>query len=44
MTVMIITHNQAIAPMADRIITMKNGKIEENKINKKPKLIDEVEW
>ena len=43
-TVMIITHNQAIAPMADRIITMKNGKIEENKINKKPKLIDEVEW
>ena len=30
MTVMIITHNQAIAPMADRIITMKNGKIEEN--------------
>ena len=44
MTVMIITHNQAIAPMADRIITMKSGKIEENKINKKPKLIDEVEW
>lgn len=44
MTVMIITHNQAIAPMADRIITMKNGKIEENKINNKPKLIDEVEW
>ena len=44
MTVMIITHNQAIAPMADRIITMENGKIEENKINKKPKLIDEVEW
>ena len=44
MTVMIITHNQAIAPMADRIITMKSGKIEENKINKNPKLIDEVEW
>ena len=44
MTVMIITHNQAIAPMADRIITMKNGKIEENKINNKTKLIDEVEW
>ena len=44
MTVMIITHNQAIAPMADRIITMKSGKIEENRINKNPKLIDEVEW
>ena len=44
MTVLIITHNQAIAPIADRIITMKSGKIEENKINKKPVLIDEVEW
>ena len=44
MTVMIITHNQAIAPMADRIITMKSGKIEGNRKNNKPKLIDEVEW
>ena len=44
MTVLIITHNQAIAPMADRIITMKSGKIIKNEINKKPKLIDEVEW
>ena len=44
MTVMIITHNQAIAPMADRVITMKSGKIEANKKNNKPKLIDEVEW
>lgn len=44
MTVLIITHNQAIAPMADRIITMKSGKIEENRINENPVLIDEVEW
>ena len=44
MTVMIITHNQAIAPIADRVITMKSGKIEENKINENPVLIDEVEW
>ncbi len=44
MTVLIITHNQAIAPIADRIITMKSGKIEENKINKNPVLVDEVEW
>lgn len=43
-TVMIITHNQAIAPMADRVITMKNGKIESNVKNEKPVLIDEVEW
>ena len=27
MTVLLITHNQAITPMADRVITMKNGKI-----------------
>lgn len=44
MTVLIITHNQAIAPIADRIITMKSGKIEENKINENPVLVDEVEW
>lgn len=44
MTVLIITHNQAIAPMADRIITMKNGKIEQNIVNEKPVLIEEVEW
>lgn len=44
MTVLIITHNQAITPIADRIITMKSGKIEENKINKNPVLVDEVEW
>ena len=44
MTVLIITHNQAISPIADRIITMKSGKIEENKINENPVLIDEVEW
>ena len=44
MTVFIITHNQAIAPIADRVITMKSGKIEENKKNDKPVMIDEVEW
>ena len=44
MTILIITHNQAIAPMADRIITMKNGKIIENKINEQPISIEEVDW
>ena len=33
MTVLIITHNQAIAPMADRVIKMKSGKIEENNLS-----------
>lgn len=44
MTVIIITHNQAIAPMADRVIKMRSGKIEENIKNDNPVLIDEVEW
>lgn len=43
-TVIIITHNQAITPMADRVIKIKNGKVSENKINKKPISIDEIEW
>ena len=44
MTVIIITHNSAIAPMADRIIKFKNGKVEEVIINKNKKSIDEIEW
>ena len=44
MTVIIITHNSAIAPMADKIIKFKNGKAEEIITNKNPKSIDEIEW
>ena len=44
MTVLIITHNQAIAPMADRVIKMRSGKIEENNKNANSVLIEEVEW
>lgn len=44
MTVIIITHNAAIAPMADKIIKFKNGSVEDVIINKKPKSIDEIEW
>ena len=44
MTVLIITHNQAIAPMADRIIKMKNGKIEENTVNLNPISVEDIEW
>lgn len=43
-TVVIITHNQAIAPMADRIIRIKSGKIESNKKNSKIIPIEEIEW
>lgn len=44
MTVIIITHNSAIAPMADKIIYFKNGTVENIKINKKPIPIEEIEW
>ena len=43
-TVIIITHNQAIAPMADRIIRIKSGKIISNEINQNVTPIDEIEW
>lgn len=44
MTVIIITHNAAIAPMADKIIKFKNGSVSDVVINKKLKSIDEIEW
>lgn len=43
-TVIIVTHNALIAEVADRVIRLKNGKIESNKINKHPKNINEVVW
>ena len=43
-TVIIITHNSAIAPMADKIIKFKNGSVEQIIKNKSPKSIDEIEW
>ena len=44
MTVIIITHNAAIAPLADKVIKFKNGSASDIIINKKPKSIDEIEW
>lgn len=43
-TVIIITHNQAIAPMADRVIRIKSGKILSNELNDCVTPIDEIEW
>ncbi len=44
MTVIIITHNGAIAPMADKVIKFKNGTAENMIINEKPQPIEEIEW
>ena len=44
MTVVVITHNSAIAPIADKIITVKSGNIESIQINKNPVPIESIEW
>ncbi|MGN0586669.1 MAG: ABC transporter ATP-binding protein [Oscillospiraceae bacterium] len=44
MTVVVITHNQAITPMADRVITMKNSKVENISLNPDPMSVDLIEW
>ena len=43
-TVIVVTHNSLIADVADRVIRLKNGKVESNVINKKPKNIYDVVW
>ena len=43
-TVIIVTHNSLIAEVADRVIRIKNGKVESNEKNDHPKDIDEVKW
>lgn len=44
MTVILVTHNQAITPMADRVIRMKNSKVESIKKNSFLTSIDDIEW
>lgn len=43
MTVIVITHNQALAPMADRLIHIKNGQVSHMETNENPMSIDEIE-
>ena len=43
-TVIIVTHNSLIADIADRVIHIKNGKVDNVETNSKPKNIDEVKW
>ena len=44
MTVLIITHNTSIAPMADKVIHFKNGTAESVEINKNPIPVENIEW
>ena len=43
-TVLIITHNSAIAEMADRVIRINDAKVREMTVNDQPKLVAEIEW
>jgi len=43
-TVVVITHNKAIAPMADRVISIKNGKVSSMRVNENPVDVAEIEW
>ena len=44
MTVIVITHNQALAHLADRLIHIKNGQVLKMELNENPMSIDEIEW
>ena len=43
-TVIIITHNSAIAPMADKVIHVNDAKVQKIEKNEKPISVDEIEW
>jgi putative ABC transport system ATP-binding protein len=44
MTVILVTHNSAIAPMADRVIRLKNSKVREITVNEHPVPVEDIEW
>lgn len=44
MTVVVITHNLALTPMGDKVIYMKNGKVEKVVINPEPTPVERIEW
>lgn len=43
-TIVLITHNSALAPMADRLIRFRSGKVVEMSVNEHPVPIEEIEW
>jgi putative ABC transport system ATP-binding protein len=44
MTVIVITHNTALTPMADRVIKIKNGKVSQVILNEQPVPVETIEW
>ena len=44
MTVVVITHNTAIAPMADKVIHVKNGRVDKIAVNESPMPVEHIEW
>ena len=44
MTVVVITHNTAIAPMADKVIHVKNGRVDHIDLNPAPRPVEDIEW
>ena len=44
MTVVVITHNQALTPMADRVITMRSGRVQDIQTNENPVPVERIEW
>ena len=44
MTVIVITHNSALTPMADKIVKIKNGQIDKILINENPAPVEQIEW
>ncbi len=44
MTVVVVTHNSAVTPMADRVIHIKNGRVDAVERNASPKPVEQIEW
>ena len=44
MTVIVITHNLALTPMADKVIHIRNGKVDRLEINEFPVPVEQIEW
>ncbi|MPM09864.1 putative ABC transporter ATP-binding protein [bioreactor metagenome] len=44
MTVVVVTHNLAVTPMADRVIHIKNGRVDSVERNAAPKPVEQIEW